>query len=243
LGIILFIVAALYLRDPAPVDTPAGQTFGAFMAGVFQALLKIARIPHVWVAAAFGALCFGAMLALGVVWAPKLLMVRGLDAGTANTGASFLWVGRAHRWFITPWSSDLLRQRKLPAIVGIALQLVAVTYLLYGPLYGASFDMALCFLFGVGSSAHMLAFSTAADVVEPENIGTSAAIVNGTMFIVSGIMISRPGVRIGLGISEGIAPKTLGLAEFAALPMLVGVFIALVVAVLMRETYPAKDMQ
>jgi hypothetical protein len=40
-------------------------------------------------------------------------------------------------------------------------------------------------------------------VAEPENIGTSAAIVNGMMFVVGGIMISRPGVRIGLGIEAG----------------------------------------
>jgi hypothetical protein len=51
----------------------------------------------------------------------------------------------------------------------------------------------------------MLAFSTAGDVVEPKNIGTSAAIGNGiVMFILGGIMISRPGVRIGLGLEEGV---------------------------------------
>jgi hypothetical protein len=53
----------------------------------------------------------------------------------------------------------------------------------------------------------MLAFSTAGDVVEPENIGTSAAIVNGTMFILGGMMISRPGMRIGLGLEAGMAPR------------------------------------
>jgi hypothetical protein len=89
----------------------------------------------------------------------------------------------------------------------------------------------------------MLAFSTAADFVEPENIGTSAAIVNGTMFLVGGIMISRPGERIGRSISEGISPKTLELAQFAVLPMLVSVYIALVVATLMRESYPRKSMR
>ena len=36
--------------------------------------------------------------------------------------------------------------------------------------------MLLCFLFGFGNSARMLAFSTAGDVVEPKYIGTPAAI-------------------------------------------------------------------
>lgn len=39
----------------------------------------------------------------------------------------------------------------------------------------------------------MLAFSAAADVVRVERIGTSAAIVNGTMFLASGFLIARPG--------------------------------------------------
>jgi hypothetical protein len=79
--------------------------------------------------------------------------------------------------------------------------------------------------------------------VEPENIGTSAAIVNGTMFIVGGIMISRPGVRIGLGLDSGINPGTLQIAQYAARPLLVGLGIALVIAILMRETYPTKNVQ
>jgi predicted MFS family arabinose efflux permease len=240
LGLALLIVAALYLRDPAPVMTHAGQSFSTFLRSVLKSLLMVARIPHVWVASAFGALCFGAMLGLGVVWAPKLLMVRGLDVNLANTASSLLWLGLAIGCFIVPWSSDKLRRRKLPTIIGIVIQLAALSLLLYATPRGAAFDMALCFLFGFGNAAHMLAFSTAGDVVKPENIGTSAAIVNGTMFLVGGVMISRPGVRIGLGLGEGISPATLDLAQFVARPLLIGLIIALATALLMRESYPQR---
>ena len=66
----------------------------------------------------------------------------------------------------------------------------------------------------------MLAFSTAADVVTPDRIGTSAAIVNGIMFIVGGIMFRRPGNRIGRGVEGGIDPGTFALAQYAALPLM-----------------------
>ena len=69
LGIALLIAAAMYLRDPAPVEIPAGQSFGSFLTTVGQSLLSVARLPHIWLAAAFGSLCFGVMLGLGVVWA------------------------------------------------------------------------------------------------------------------------------------------------------------------------------
>jgi sulfite exporter TauE/SafE len=105
---------------------------------------------------------------------------------------------------------------------------------------GPAFAMFLCFAFGFGNSAHMLAFSSAADVVEPKYIGTSAAVVNGMMFIVGGIMISRPGLRVGLGLDEGLAPASLDLAQFAARPLLLAVCLALAIALLMRDTHPAR---
>jgi len=237
-GILLLIIAVLYLRDPTPIMTPTGQSFGSFLGSVFQSLFKVARIPHIWMASAFGALCFGVMLGLGVVWGPKLLTVRGLNASVANLASSFLWLGLAAGCFIAPWTSDSLKRRKLPILIGIALQIAALSALLFAPPLGAPVEMILCFLFGFGNSAHMLAFSTASDVVEPENIGTSAAIVNGIMFLVGGIMISRPGVRIGLGLEEGVPPSSLELAQYAARPLLIGVCVAFVIALLMRETYP-----
>jgi hypothetical protein len=57
------------------------------------------------------------------------------------------------------------------------------------------------------------------------------------MFIVGGIMISRPGLRIGWGLESGIEPKSLALAQYAVWPLLAASAIALVIACTMRETY------
>jgi hypothetical protein len=67
--------------------------------------------------------------------------------------------------------------------------------------------------------------------------------VNGIMFIVGGIMISRPGVRIGLGLEGGVAPRSLELAQFASRPLLIGIVVAFIIALLMRETYPARSLE
>lgn len=236
-GLVLLGAAFLWLRDRVTVEPAGGQGLGPFLVGVFSSLAKVARLPHVWVASAFGALTFGVMLSLGVAWAPKLMLARGLEEG-ANLASSLLWLGLAAGCFLAPWASDRLKSRKLPTIVGIAIQIGALSLLLYAPSLGPIVDMALCFAFGFGNSAHMLAFSTAADVVEPKYIGTSAAIVNGMMFIVGGVMISRPGLRSGLGIEEGLTAGSLDMAQFAARPLLIGVCIAFVIALLMRETHP-----
>ena len=200
--------------------------------------MRVAKIPHIWIASAFGAMCFGTLLGLGVVWAPKLLAVRGFDTATANWAASLLWLGLAAGCFSVPRWSDSVKSRKFPIIVCTVVQVLALAALLYVAELGKAGAMALCFAFGAGNAAHMLAFSTAADVVTPNRIGTSAAIVNGIMFIFGGIMIQRPGIRIGWGIESGLEGGTLELAQYAAWPLMLALILALGLAVTMRETYP-----
>jgi MFS family permease len=216
------------------------QGVGEFFTSVLKGMAEVAKIPHVWIAAIIGAAQFGVMLALGVVWAPKLLMVHGVSQSVASFGASMLWLGLAVGSATVPHWSDVIKQRKLPMILGGVVQLVCLVLLLYVPSLPTAIAIILCFIFGFANAAHMLAFSTAADVVQPSQIGTSAAIVNGIMFIVGGIMISRPGVRIGGGLEAGIEPRSLELAQYAALPLIVALVVALALSFFMKETYPRR---
>ena len=238
LGIVLLALGAIYIRDPRPIVGGMDKGVGEFFTSVVQSLVEVAKIGHVWIASIIGAAQFGVMLALGVVWMPKLLMVHGLSQSAAGFGTSMLWLGLAAGSAIVPWWSDHIKGRKLPIILGGVVQLACLLALLYIPGLGTTLAIILAFIFGFANASHMLAFSTAADVVLPSQIGTSAAIVNGIMFIFSGILISRPGVRIGLGIDAGIEPKSIDLAQYASWPLLVALVIALVLSFFMKETYP-----
>ncbi len=239
-GIILLGLGAMYIRNPVPVVGGMTQGVGEFFTSVLKGMAEVAKIPHVWVASIIGAAQFGVMLALGVVWAPKLLMVHGVSQSVASFGASMLWLGLAAGSATVPHWSDVIKQRKLPILLGGAVQLACLLLLLYVPSLPTAIAIILCFIFGFANAAHMLTFSTAADVVQPSQIGTSAAIVNGIMFIVGGIMISRPGVRIGRGLEAGIEPRSLELAQYAALPLIIALVIALALAFYMKETYPRR---
>jgi MFS family permease len=237
-GIVLCILSALFVRNPAPVaGTGLGQGLGRFAGDVLSDILQVAKVRRVWIAAVYGAFVFGALLANGVVWAPKLMQVRGLPHDTANLAASVLWLGLAAGCVVIPWWSDAIRRRKLPTVVGIVLQLGALLALLYAPQLGTPVLMALWFVFGFGAAAHMLAFSSAGDIVQPAQIGTAAAIINGTMFLVSGILIARPGAIASVLVAENI-PVTLDLAASAARPLVIGLLIALALAAVVRESYP-----
>jgi MFS family permease len=239
-GVVLFALGAFYIRNPTPVTQTGRQGFVEFFTSVLSSMAAVAKIAHVWIASVVGACAFGAMLALGIVWAPKLLMVHGLSEASANFGSSLLWLGLAAGSAVIPYWSDVIKQRKMPIIVGVVVQLVALLLLLYVPM-GAVIAMAVCFIFGFANATHMLSFSTAADVVQPEQIGTSAAIVNGIMFIFGGILISRPGARIAAGLEQGIEPKSFALAQHASWPLVIALVIAVLLALVMRETYPAQQ--
>jgi MFS family permease len=237
-GIGLFILGLIYIRNPTPVVSDAQGGVGNFFGSVIKSLTSVAKIPHVWVASLGGALSFGMLLALGVVWMPKLLMVHGLSEGSATLGSSLLWLGLAAGSAVIPAWSDRLQKRKLPIILGALVQLLALLGLVYIGGLGTAMALVLCFALGFANASHMLAFSTAADVVQPQQIGTSAAIVNGIMFILGGILISRPGFRIGVGIEQGMEPASLQIAQYASVPLVIAAAGALLIAFVMRETFP-----
>jgi MFS family permease len=142
---------------------------------------------------------------------------------------------------VVPWLSDVMRQRKPLMIVGAAVQLVCLLALLYIPSPTLFFALAVCFIFGVGASGSMLPFSSAADVVEPHKVGTSAAIVNSVSFILAGIMMSRLGVIIDRGMAAGMQAGTPEIAQAAAWPLLICAAVPVVLGFFVKESYPTAQ--
>jgi MFS family permease len=236
-GIVLFGVALLFLKDPKPMPLTRGAGPLVFLKDIIGGILRVARIGQIWMVGVIGSLVFGSMLSMGVVWAPKLLAGRGMDPSLTTMAASLIWLGVATGCLIVPRWSDTLRRRKLPMLTGIALQLSALLGLIYLASPSTPLMMVLCFCFGLGAAVHMLSFSSAADVVEPARIGTASALVNGLMFLMGGILISRPGVRIDQALNLGMTPG-LEFAQYTAWPLVAGLGLALVLALVMKESYP-----
>lgn len=236
-GVVLFGAALLFLKDPRPLPEAEGLGSMVFFKQILGGIFGVAKIPHIWMVALIGSLVFGSMLSMGVVWAPKLLASHGMDPALTTMSASLIWLGMAAGCLIVPRWSDLIRRRKPPMLAGIALQLGALFGLAYLDTQSAALMMVLCFCFGLGAASHMLSFSSAADVVEPTRIGTASALVNGLMFLTGGILISRPGVRIDQAANLGISPG-MELGQYVVLPLLVALAAAMMLTLLMKETYP-----
>ena len=99
------------------------------------------------------------------------------------------------------------------------------------------------------AGASMLPFTIAAELVSPTLIGTSAALVNATQFVIGGIMMAVPGrVLDGTGLISRIrekssshldaAPSVVVDFQWAMSIMPVTLIIGLFLCFFLKETYP-----
>lgn len=238
-GILLAILGFIFIRNRTPAAGIGKDGFGAFLASVVKDIISVGKMPHIIVVAIMSATTFATFLAMGVIWARRLLeSVHGFDPGWATLGGSLIFLGMAVGSAFVPWLSDFTQKRKPLMILGAVIQLLCLIALLYVPSPSLAFALAACFLFGIGASGSMLPFSSAADVVKPDQIGTSAAIVNGVSFILAGVMMSRPGVIIDRAMAAGTDMDPLAIAQSAAMPLLICAVIPVVLGFFMKESYP-----
>lgn len=230
-GVALLMMAILFVRNPTEILAEE-QGAGKFVASVFSAIAEVLKKGQIWAISVQGAITFGMILALGVVWGPKLLMAHGIDARTANHATACLWLGLALGSPLINKVSDSMKSRKWPIAITTAVQMLSLLAAIYLPVSGFM-AMALYFVFGFCNAGHMLNFTAAADNVPPRLIGTSASIVNGSMFIAGGLLMGLPGKMLA-GTQEALADY-----QHAMLYTVIALAVALLIALfLIKESFP-----
>ncbi len=232
-GILLIIAAFAFIRNPQPIKSEENLSLGKFIGGVLASIGEVLKNFQVILASLQGAITFGIMLALGVVWAPKIVAAHGIDQTAANYASAALWLGLAvGSLFINHWT-DKVKSRKQPFIITTIIQLIAFAALLYLPMTALT-AQALCFIIGAGNAGHMLAFTIAGDNVPPRLIGTSASVVNGSMFIVGGILMGLPG-RLLEGTNFDLAAF-----QKAMFVMVILFVVSVILSFIIKESYPKE---
>lgn len=221
-GVLLVVLAVLYMRNP----TPVAVTQDPFKV-VTNNLKQIVKMPQMWIAAIWGGVAFGLNLALGVVWAPKMFTEAGFTLGNGNLGSAFLWLGLAAGSCFWPQWSNKIHSRRIPSIIGVALMIVGLVFLIYVklPLW---LMVAMMFVVGMGATSHMLAFSVGGDVAGGPLVGTSSAFLNGIMFIFGGILQNIPSALHSHGAGY----------HGMFLPYIIVAVVALVFVFIQKETAP-----
>ncbi len=235
----LFLSALFLLHDNRPSAHPPIPRIANLAKSLVKDIFEASRVKHIWVCAFVGGLLFGSLLSMGMVWAPKILALRGMDQSLIAFASSLIWLGLAAGCLLIPHISDRIRRRKSPMVAAALVQCISFLGLLYLLQLGMGVLMILCFCFGLGAAAHMLAFSSAADVIDAKRLGSATALVNGVMFLLGGFFIACSGAIFDSASRVGVA-SSIETARCAALPLLAGLITALVLLIFMKESYPAK---
>ncbi len=231
-GVALLAVSALFLKNPTPVDT-SNVKISSLPSDVVKSVISVVKNRQIILIALVGAAAFGALLALGVVWLPKLLTAHGFEYSSTIMASSCLWLGLAFGSAFINQISEKFRSRKHVITVTLFLEIITLGTLIYAPV-SPLFSYVLAFVFGTANAGHMLAFTMAAESVTPDKIGTSASVVNGTMFVVGGVLMSAPGSVLGN------SALTLAHMQTAISVILGTLIVAFVIAFAQKETFKTQ---
>ena len=197
LGVLLIVLFALLVRNPTPGPEQLRQATATvrppLVSSIFKSLGACFSNRNVVLSSVLAGVSFGSMLAMGVLWGPRLMEARGADSSLAAVMTAMSWLGLAVGAPLFNLLSDHWHNRRTPAIVGVLLQAVAIALLIYLPKQTTSVSMVAMFAVGLFAGAHMLGFTVAGESVSGALVGSAAAIVNGICFIVGGVLQAVPG--------------------------------------------------
>jgi MFS family permease len=196
-GVLLTVAFVFVVRNPVASaeerQAAAAEHKGNVFGEIFKDLGACFRNRQVVLSALFAGASFGTMLAVGVLWGPRVQEARGADPQFAAFLSAMAWLGLAFGAPLVNVVSNHWHSRKWPAVVGMVLQAIAVALFIYAPTNGQGASVVIMFAVGLFAGTHMLGFTIAGESVGGSLIGSASAIVNGICFIIGGVLEAVPG--------------------------------------------------
>jgi MFS family permease len=234
----LGISALLALLLPRPAASSEDQSPRA----AARAFAIVFRNPQSILCGIIAGLIFIPTTIFDMVWGVRYLQdARGLDYGSAVLRSATVPLGWIVGCPLLGWISDRLGRRKPVIVAGAAVLFGCLAWILYGPADVLP-PYVLGLVAGIASGAAMLPYTVIKEVNPAEVSGTATGVVNFVNFTFSALL--GP-VFAGLLTSASGGAETMALEHFqvAFRPLLYGVALAIVLALLLRETGSAVRRQ
>ena len=229
IGVILFFLI--------PNEGTVRQTGGGLKL-VAQAFATVFKNPQSILCGLIAGLLFIPTTIFDMIWGVRYLQeAHGFDYGSAVMRSATVPFGWIIGCPLLGYLSDRLGRRK-PVIIGAAAVLfVCLAWILYGP-SNVFPPYVLGLVAGIVSGAAMLPYTIIKEANPPQFAGTATGVVNFLNFTFSALLGPVFG-WILLRASGGAAQMELSHYQIAFKPLLYGVAIAIVFALLLKETGPA----
>ena len=229
------IAILLYMFIPkrqAPVE-PAGPRRN-WLKDAGSAMWTVFRNPQSIICGLISGLLFIPTTIFDMVWGVRYLQeAHGMTYDVAVLRSAAVPFGWIIGCPLLGWISDKIGRRK-PVIMGAAAVLLAAMAMgLYGP-PGLLPPYSIALVMGIASGAAMIPYTIIKEANRPEHSGTATGVINFINFSFSALLGPVFAARL-MRISGG-DDRVLGDYQATFMPMLIGVGIAIVLALLLRET-------
>ncbi len=191
-GVFVLVLITLFVKDPKS-DKLVEKIDFAFFKGVFEMLFYVLRQRAVLVSAISGGISFGVFLSMAALWCPKILISMGFDEAIAGTLTSLNWIGLAVGCVCITKLSNYFKNRRIVFSVLVLIQALSIFALLYTDSKNIYLMGFLVFFSSFFASSQMLTFTIAAESIDEKYMGASASMVNGFMFIFTGLIMAFSG--------------------------------------------------
>jgi MFS family permease len=232
-GLLIGVVLFFLTPNEEAVEQPAG-----WLKTSAKAFGTVFRNPQSILCGLIAGLMFIPTTIFDMIWGVRYLQeAHGLNYGSAvmrSAAVPFGWIiGCPLLGFI----SDRIGRRK-PVIVGAGIVLFAcLAWILYGRM-DVFPPYVIGLVAGVASGAAMLPYTVIKEANPPQFGGTATGVINFLNFTFSALLGPVFG-WILLRVSGGVGQMELEHYQAAFMPLLYGVAIAIVLALLLKETGPA----
>ena len=230
IGLVIGVILSLLLpKDERP------QESGSWFKTATGAFAVVFKNPQSILCGLIAGLLFIPTTIFDMTWGVRYLQeAHGFDYGTAVMRSATVPLGWIIGCPLLGFISDRLGRRK-PVIIGGALVLLAcLAWILYGPA-GVFPPYALGLVAGMASGAAMLPYTVIKEANPPQFGGTATGVVNFLNFTFSALL-GPVFAGILQRASGGAAQMEAEHYQTAFMPLLFGVAIAIILALLLKET-------
>jgi MFS family permease len=235
----------LYLI-PHDVHHKQQDSEGSSFRDIWGIVKKLSTNPQLWIIALIGCLSYTPLTLYAEHFGIEFLQVKyGISHIRASSINSCLFLGWMLGGPIVCTFSDYIKSRRIPVILGLVSSLICCILVLYFPI-PISMLPALMIVFGMTNSVQVIAFPMAREVGGTRYTATAIALTN-MICMLSGLMQGVIGWLYDythLVMQKSVSADMLSLVSYrvAYLPLPVFLGCAIILAVIMRETY-GQDAQ
>jgi MFS family permease len=228
----LAIAAALLVLLPDAKAKPQG---GSWLKDAGRAMGLVLRNPQSILCGMIAGLLFIPTTIFDMIWGVRYLQeARGYEYASAVIRSATVPLGWIIGCPLLGFISDRLGRRKPVIVVAAFVLLLCLAWILYGPV-GVLPPYLLGLVAGVASGSAMLPYTVIKEANPPEVGGTATGVVNFLNFTFSALLGPVFGWLLRT-VAGGSATMTLEHYQTAFEPLLYGVALAIVLALVLKET-------